>query len=112
MSYAHLFKTAASAARKGGDELLELEVTASRQEPFALLFVDDDEGVLSALKRIFIDENYTILTANSADKALKIMEERPVHLLVSDHRMPGMTGAELLKEVRERWGWSIWICGS
>ncbi len=108
MSYAHLFKTAVT-GQKASDTPLELEPPAPRQEPFTLLFVDDEEGVLSALKRIFLDENYTILTANTADKALKIMEERPVHLLVSDHRMPGMTGAELLKAVRERWPETIRI---
>lgn len=108
MSYAHLFKTAAGSA-KAVDDSLELDVPVSRQEPFTLLFVDDEEGVLHALRRIFIDENYTVLTANSGENALRMLDERQVHLLITDHRMPGMTGAELLKTVRERWPETIRI---
>ena len=108
MSYSQLFKTTASAT-KPADDTLELEPQPQGQEPFTLLFVDDEEGVLHALRRIFMDENYTILTANSGDKAVRILEEHQVHLLISDHRMPGMTGAELLKAVRERWPETIRI---
>ncbi len=107
-SYSHLFKSS-SGQPKPADEPLELEPDATEQEQFTLLFVDDEEGVLNALRRIFMDENYIILTANSADKALHILEEKQVHLLVTDHRMPGMTGAELLKVVRERWPETIRI---
>ena len=108
MSYSQLFRTTAAATNKA-DDALELESQQQRQEPFTLLFVDDEEGVLNALRRIFMDENYTILTATSGDKAIRILEERQVHLLISDHRMPGMTGAELLKLVRERWPETIRI---
>ncbi|WP_298037874.1 ATPase, T2SS/T4P/T4SS family [uncultured Desulfuromonas sp.] len=79
------------------------------QNGFTLLFVDDEAGVLKALKRIFLDENYQILTATNGDEALQILERQRVHLLVSDHRMPGMTGAQLLKEVKERWPATIRI---
>lgn len=109
MSYAHLFKAASTQRAKAVDNELEFDVPSPRQQEFTLLFVDDEEGVLNALRRIFMDENYTILTANSGEKALQLLESRPVHLLVSDHRMPGMTGAELLKTVRERWPETIRI---
>ncbi|TSA47886.1 MAG: response regulator [Deltaproteobacteria bacterium] len=72
-------------------------------ELFTLLFVDDEENVLNALRRIFLEENYQILTAATAAEALEILEGSRVHLIVSDHRMPQMTGAELLKEVKNRW---------
>lgn len=108
MSYSQLFRTA-TAAPKAVDDALELEPQQQRQEPFTLLFVDDEDGVLNALRRIFMDENYTILTVNTGDKAIRILEERQVHLLITDHRMPGMTGAELLKVVRERWPETIRI---
>jgi type II secretory ATPase GspE/PulE/Tfp pilus assembly ATPase PilB-like protein/FixJ family two-component response regulator len=75
----------------------------SVEQSFTLLFVDDEENVLNALRRIFLEENYTILTATSGQKALEIMGQQQVHLLISDHRMPGMTGAELLKTVREKY---------
>ncbi|MSM38018.1 MAG: response regulator [Geobacter sp.] len=84
-------------------------VTERNGQQFTILFVDDEENVLSAMRRIFLEEDYTILTATSADKALVVMEREQVHLLVSDHRMPGMTGAELLKEVKNRWPETIRI---
>ncbi len=107
MSYAQLFKT--NTTNRSATDTLELDSPAPQQEAFTLLFVDDEEGVLNSLRRIFMDENYTILTANSGDNALKILEEQQVNLLISDHRMPGMTGAELLKVVRERWPETIRI---
>lgn len=73
------------------------------QGGFTLLFVDDEEGVLKALRRIFIDENYQILTASSGEGALQLLERHDVQLMITDHRMPGMTGAQLLRQVKERW---------
>jgi len=86
-----------------------LAVTERNGQQFTILFVDDEESVLSAMRRIFLEEDYIILTVSSADKALAVMEREPVHLLVSDHRMPGMNGAELLKEVKNRWPETIRI---
>ena len=109
MAYSHLFKNMASDSQGLHDAAVDPSDQSQRQEPFILLFVDDEEGVLNALRRIFVDENYTILTANSAEKALHLLEERQVHLVLTDHRMPGMTGAELLKVVRARWPETIRI---
>ncbi|MDD2500388.1 MAG: ATPase, T2SS/T4P/T4SS family [Geobacter sp.] len=109
MAYSHLFKNMASDSQGLHDAAVDPGDQSQRQEPFTLLFVDDEEGVLNALRRIFVDENYTILTANSAEKALHLLEERQVHLVLTDHRMPGMTGAELLKAVRARWPETIRI---
>lgn len=109
MAYSHLFKNMASDSQGLHDAAVDPGDQSQRQEPFTLLFVDDEEGVLNALRRIFVDENYTILTANSAEKALHLLEERQVHLVLTDHRMPGMTGAELLKVVRARWPETIRI---
>jgi len=103
--YAGLF----SAAGRGEKEELSREPQEDRNRKFTLLFVDDEDGVLAAMRRIFIEENYEIITANSAENALAIMEREQVNLVLSDHRMPGMTGAELLKTVRERWPETIRI---
>lgn len=70
---------------------------------YTLLFVDDEDNVLHALRRIFLDENYEILTASSGSEALSLLEHSPVHLVISDHRMPGMSGADLLREIKNRW---------
>ncbi len=85
------------------------DVDTPAQNQFSLLFVDDEENVLSALKRIFMEENYTILSATSAASALEIMAAHPVQLVITDHRMPGMTGAELLKRIKESWPETIRI---
>ncbi len=73
------------------------------EQGFTLLFVDDEENVLNALRRIFLEENYTILTATSGTIALDILGRQPVQLIITDHRMPGMNGAELLKIVRDKY---------
>ena len=67
-----------------------------------LLLVDDDARILSALERSLRREGYEILTAESGDRALEVLAERRVDLVVSDHKMPGMNGLELLREVKQR----------
>lgn len=66
-----------------------------------LLLVDDEENVLAALKRVFVDDNYKILTANSASEGLKLLENNTVQIIISDQRMPVMTGSEFFAEVRK-----------
>ena len=103
--YAELFKSMGGQATssESSDAVLALDSSASIDQGFTLLFVDDEENILNALRRIFIEENYTILTAPSGLKALEILARQPVQLIICDHRMPGMTGAELLKTVREKY---------
>jgi type II secretory ATPase GspE/PulE/Tfp pilus assembly ATPase PilB-like protein/DNA-binding response OmpR family regulator len=82
------------------------DATAPTETPksdYRLLLVDDDPNVLSALRRVFRLESYELLFAQNSDEALRILEDKPVHLIISDHMMPGMSGSELLGRVRERW---------
>lgn len=65
-----------------------------------VLFVDDEERILRSLRMQFRGR-YEILTAASGADALDIVRSRFVHTVVSDQRMPGMLGAELLARVRE-----------
>ena len=67
-----------------------------------LLLVDDETSILAALRRCLRREGYEILTAESALEALRILEHEPVDLLVSDQKMPGMSGTRLLQEVARR----------
>ena len=67
-----------------------------------LLIVDDDSGILSALKRSLRREGWNIVLADSPGKALSILDGGSVDLVLSDHKMPGMTGTELLAEVARR----------
>ncbi|MBA4174974.1 MAG: hypothetical protein C0505_00200 [Leptothrix sp. (in: Bacteria)] len=66
-----------------------------------LLLVDDEENILSALKRLFRPDGYRIVTATGATEALQRLAEHPVDVIVSDQRMPGMTGVELLRRTKE-----------
>ena len=104
--YSELFKTADPALSVPGyPEVARTEP----QHPFGILFVDDEAGVLSAMRRIFQEENYRLFTAPGGAEAIAVMEKEQVSLVVSDHRMPGMTGAELLKTIKERWPQTIRI---
>ncbi|NBF02967.1 response regulator [Pseudomonas sp. Fl5BN2] len=67
----------------------------------SLLLVDDEESILSSLKRLLRSQPYEVLLANSGARALEILAERPVDLVMSDARMPSMDGATLLARVRE-----------
>jgi len=66
-----------------------------------ILCVDDEKQILSALKRLLRKENFDLLTATSGEEGLNIMASRDIHLVISDHRMPQMSGISFLAKVRE-----------
>jgi YesN/AraC family two-component response regulator len=69
-----------------------------------ILFVDDEQPILNTMRRLFINSGYDILTAESGETGLEIIKnDPPVHIVVSDYRMPGMNGVEFLKTVNARW---------
>ncbi len=68
-----------------------------------VLCVDDEAGILSALKRLLRPTGYRVLTANSAAAGLELLTRETVDLVISDMRMPEMDGAQFLEQVRERW---------
>ena len=68
-----------------------------------ILLVDDEINVLSALKRALMEEPYEIHSATSGEQALEIMRTLVFKVVVSDERMVGMQGSELLSLVRERY---------
>ena len=65
-----------------------------------LLLVDDEPNILNALKRLLRHDGYHIVTATSAAEGLQRLAERPIDVIVSDQRMPGMTGVEFLHRAR------------
>lgn len=67
-----------------------------------VLFVDDESNILKAIQRLLRAESVEVLTAQRPEEALELLEQTDVQLVVSDHRMPGMSGADLLSVVRER----------
>lgn len=71
--------------------------------PPDILLVDDEANVLTALRRMLRPQGYTVRVAANGKEALELLDEAPADLVVSDMRMPGMSGADLLTEVRRRW---------
>lgn len=73
------------------------------EQPWTVLCVDDEPGILSALKRVLRAEDCKVLQATGGTEALQLMETHAVDVVVSDMRMPGMDGAAFLGHVRVRW---------
>jgi CheY-like chemotaxis protein len=72
------------------------------EERVRVLFVDDDELILAALRRLFAKEPYELHVANNARTALQIVATRKIEVVVCDHRMPGMTGVEFFEELFQK----------
>lgn len=73
-------------------------------EHVRILCVDDEKNVLRSLQRLFLDEEYEIIIASSGKEGLEILHNsHPVQIVISDYRMPEMTGVEFLKEVCSLW---------
>ncbi|WP_417706687.1 response regulator [Pseudomonas sp.] len=68
--------------------------------PVRILFVDDEERILRSLALQF-RRHYEVLTESDPLRALQRLREEDIHVLVSDQRMPQMSGAQLLAEARE-----------
>jgi DNA-binding NtrC family response regulator len=66
-----------------------------------ILFVDDEERVLKSMRAMF-RRDYEVLLANSGAQALALLEEHNIDVVVSDQRMPEMTGVEVLTEIKLR----------
>ena len=68
-----------------------------------LLLVDDEPNIPRAIRRSLRSEGYHFLIAGSAEEAFELLRATPVDVVISDHRMPGLTGAEFLSEVSSRY---------
>jgi len=70
-----------------------------------VLFVDDEAHVLAGIERSLfaLDRDWELAFADSGESALRELEHRPADVVISDMRMPGMDGAELLHRVQQRW---------
>ncbi len=67
-----------------------------------LLVVDDEPGILSALRRSLRRESFEVMPAETVDEALRIADAYPVDVVLTDHKMPGMTGLQLLERIAAR----------
>jgi putative nucleotidyltransferase with HDIG domain len=73
------------------------------EQQHTVLFVDDEVNILKALQRLLRTEDMNILCASRGQEALETLEKNPAQVVVSDQRMPEMSGVDLLSQVRERW---------
>ncbi|MDW8051975.1 MAG: sigma-54 dependent transcriptional regulator [Armatimonadota bacterium] len=67
-----------------------------------ILVVDDELNIRRVLERAFTKEGYQVLTAEGGHQALRLLEEHPCNLMLTDVVMPDMTGLELLKRARQK----------
>ncbi len=67
-----------------------------------VLFVDDELPLLKAIKRVLQSEPFTVLTTTSAKEALHFVATQKIDVVVSDERMPEISGAALLEQIHKR----------
>jgi response regulator RpfG family c-di-GMP phosphodiesterase len=68
----------------------------------SLLVVDDEPRILSALCRCLRREGYELITSETVEEALRVLDARPVDAILSDQRMPGTSGLAFLAEAARR----------
>src|ERR1700694_308055 len=71
------------------------------QRNVVILCVDDEENPLILRKLVLQKAGYEVVTANSGRKALEVLQSQPVDLVLSDLLMPGMTGTELSRQIKD-----------
>ncbi|MEJ2684237.1 MAG: response regulator [Candidatus Sulfobium sp.] len=67
----------------------------------AVLIIDDEPNVLAALKRTLVDEPYEIYSANNGADGLEMMRRGTIKVVISDEKMPAMSGTEFLARAKE-----------
>jgi diguanylate cyclase (GGDEF)-like protein/PAS domain S-box-containing protein len=80
-----------------GAHALQAHLLHPQKPQRTLLLVDDEPNILTALKRLFRRDGHKLLTAASGAEALEILSQHKVDVIITDQRMPGMTGVELLR---------------
>jgi EAL domain-containing protein (putative c-di-GMP-specific phosphodiesterase class I)/response regulator RpfG family c-di-GMP phosphodiesterase len=83
------------------DTNTEVKETEMSVRPQQLLLVDDEPHILRSLQRVFRTKNFEIYLANSGAEALQILSEKKIQVMVTDHKMPNMTGVELIDIVKQ-----------
>src|SRR5512134_3020766 len=71
------------------------------RDQYRVLVVEDDPDIRRILQLFLTERDFTVTTAERASVALDLMAQAPVDLILSDVRMPGMSGIELLHHIKE-----------
>ncbi len=72
-------------------------------DTFSILCVDDERSILRSIKRSFFDKEISTVLVSSGDDALEFLKKNKVDLVISDYMMPGMSGFELLSEIKRKY---------
>ncbi|MGU7784358.1 HD domain-containing phosphohydrolase [Burkholderia sp. PU8-34] len=92
--------SATSGSSSTPDETVDATHPVGEPPAAVILLVDDEPGVLSALRRLLRQSGYDVRTADGGEAALEILASADVDLIVSDMRMPHMSGVEFLARAR------------
>jgi CheY-like chemotaxis protein len=77
------------------NSLAQMEKSVSEKQPFVILCVDDDPVGLATRCMVLAAAGYDVLTAVSGAGAFRLLQRKRVDLVITDHFLPGMSGAEL-----------------
>lgn len=100
MQYRQMAAKKSKPMSKQGARCREMQTGTDLMER-TLLLVDDEENITAALVRLLRRDGYHILRANSGPEGLEALTNNKVGVIITDQRMPGMTGVEFLTRVRE-----------
>lgn len=75
-----------------------------RAAAYRVLIVDDDQQFNALLAEIFRGVGYQVTTAASAESGLEVLAREPVDLVITDQRMPGMSGVAFIERIRADFG--------
>ena len=67
-----------------------------------ILLVDDEERFLATTQKLLTKKGYDVSTANSGNKALELLDQKTIHVVILDVKMPGMDGIETLKAIKKQ----------
>lgn len=80
-----------------------LQSKLPESKPVVILCVDDEPNALTLRKLVLQKAGYDVVTAGSAMQALEVLATRRVDLVLSDQLMPGQTGTELARQIKNKW---------
>lgn len=70
-------------------------------KPSTVLFVDDEVNILNSIKRSILYEDYSAMFCTNGEKAIELIKNNTISVIVSDMKMPGINGFDLLKKIKE-----------
>ncbi len=74
-------------------------------ESITVLIVEDEKIHRELLKGILEEKRYEVLSVTSAEKAVSVLKQRSIDVVVTDVKLPSMSGIDLLKKIKEEWPW-------